>query len=140
VVPFKSIVPDEKRPFATTTAAKVDAPTAVAVSRRQAPNTASDPTVLRPQRRDLTRATCMVCLPEPGPLRDLVRGPGAVLSRCCYWLMLQVNGSVAVRPWSALVAAVESSWTVIEYVADAEALSADSGVVPNVALARPASV
>ena len=54
-------------------------------------------------------------------------GPGIVP----YWLMLQVNGKVAVKPWSALVA-VESSWTDTTYVAEEPAARAVIGVVPKV--------
>jgi hypothetical protein len=36
----------------------------------------------------------------------------AAATRWSYWLMLQVKGKVAVRPWSAFVATPESSWTV----------------------------
>src|SRR5580698_4758963 len=46
----------------------------------------------------------------------------------CYWVMDQVNGIVAVRPWSALVAPV-SSCTVNTYVADALDASGDMGAV-----------
>ena len=39
-------------------------------------------------------------------------GSGNRRARGSYWLMLQVKGTVAVSPWSALVARAESSWTV----------------------------
>ena len=45
----------------------------------------------------------------------------------CYWVMDQVNGIVAVNPWSALVAPGSTS-TVITYVALAPAASGDSVV------------
>jgi hypothetical protein len=53
-----------------------------------------------------------------------------------YWLMLQVKGKVAVRPWSAFVATPESSWSVTTYVAEAPAARTVNGTALNVVLAR----
>ena len=51
-----------------------------------------------------------VCCARPGGAAGTAGLVGCWRMLEDYWLMLQVKGTVAVRPWSALVAAA-SSWT-----------------------------
>ena len=102
-------VPVEKLPFDVTTAWKVVAPAALVSTSNSELNSPSDPSAPCVQRRTRDRSMFMASYGACRADGAEVVAPRHRRARWSYWLMLQVNGTVAARPWSALVTTPESS-------------------------------
>ncbi len=110
-MPFSCTVPDEKLLVVPVTVPpNPEAPAVVPAARTTAARTATDPSTLQALVGATRRAIGYVLAFEVRPPAPRGRAGGRRRAAAGYWLMAQVNGSVAVSPWSALVAE-ESSWT-----------------------------